>query len=175
MTVQPDYFSATKSLTMTRDADGVLTVSFQRNGQPLTFTAQDHTELVEAFYRIAQDRANTIVILTGSGGDFIPGIDFSSFGDVTDPAVLSRIHDEGVQILENLLNIRVPVIAAVEGRIHVHSELARMYLKVPELTRRATRIHFTQPLKERIVREVGYGLALESLSALDLGRSMRAR
>ena len=53
-------------------------------------------------------------------------------------------------------------------------ELARMYLKVPELTRRATRIHFTQPLKERVVRERGYGLALESLSALALGRSMRA-
>jgi enoyl-CoA hydratase/carnithine racemase len=256
MTIQPDYFSATKSLTLTRDADGVLTASFQRNGQPLTFTAQDHSELVEAFYRIGQDRANTVVILTGSGGDFIPGIDFSSFGDVTDPAVLSRIHDEGVQILENLLNIRVPVIAAVEGRLYVHSEyalfanvvvaaatasfhdiphfagglapgdgiftawsyragsgraeaflldpkpidaktaydwgivaeivpegaalarardLARMYLKVPELTRRATRIHFTQPLKERIVHEVGYGLALESLSALDLGRSMSAR
>jgi len=175
---------------------------------------------------------------------------------VTNPAVLSRIHDEGVQILENLLNIRVPIIAAVEGRLYVHSEyalfanvvvaaatasfndiphfagglapgdgiftawsyragsgraeaflldpkpidaktahdwgvvaeivpdgtslarareLARMYLKIPELTRRATRIHFTQPLKERIVREVGYGLALESLSAFDLGRSMRAR
>jgi len=256
MTVQPDYFSATKSLTLTRDADGVLTASFQRNGQPLTFTAQDHSELVEAFYRIGQDHANTVVILTGSGSDFIPGIDFSSFGDVTNPAVLSRIHDEGVQILENLLNIRVPIIAAVEGRLYVHSEyallanvvvaaatasfndiphfagglapgdgiftawsyragsgraeaflldpkpidaktahdwgvvaeivpdgtalarareLARMYLKAPELTRRATRIHFTQPLKERIVREVGYGLALESLSALDLGRSMRAR
>ena len=124
MTARPGYFTATKSLTMQRDADGILTVSFQKNGQPLTFTAQDHSDLVEAFYRIAQDRANTVVILTGAGGDLIPGIDFSSFGDVTDPAVLSRIHDEGVQILENLLNIRVPVIAAVEGRLHVHSEYA---------------------------------------------------
>jgi len=30
----------------------------------------------------------------------------------------------GVQILENLANIRVPVIAAVEGPAHVHSEYA---------------------------------------------------
>ena len=36
-------------------------------------------------------------------------------------------------------------------------ELAYSYLKVPEITRRNTRVHFTQPLKERIVREVGYG------------------
>jgi hypothetical protein len=36
---------------------------------------------------------------------------------------------------------------------------------VPELTRRNTRIHFIQPLKERIVRETGYGLLLEGASA----------
>ena len=34
-----------------------------------------------------------------------------------------------------------------------------MYLKAPEVTRRDTRIHFIQPLKERIVREIGYGLS----------------
>lgn len=34
------------------------------------------------------------------------------------------MHDEGVQSLENLLNIRVPVLAAVEGRLNVHSEYA---------------------------------------------------
>ena len=39
-------------------------------------------------------------------------------------------------------------------------ELASLYLKAPEVTRR-TRIHFIQPLKEIIVREVGYGLSLE--------------
>jgi hypothetical protein len=32
--------------------------------------------------------------------------------------------DEGVQILENLANIRVPVIAAIERRAQVHSEYA---------------------------------------------------
>jgi enoyl-CoA hydratase/carnithine racemase len=69
-------------------------------------------------------RANTIVVLTGAGGDFIPGIDFSSFANVADPGVWSQVHDEGVQILENIANIRVPVIAAIEGRAHVHSEYA---------------------------------------------------
>ena len=144
--------------------------------------------------------------------------------------------------MENIANIRVPVIAAIEGRAHIHSEyallanvvvagesatfqdvghfaagvvpgdgiftawsyragagraeafllnpqpvtartahewgvvaevvptgkvlgrareLAELYLKAPEVTRRNTRIHFIQPLKERIVREVGYGLSLE--------------
>jgi hypothetical protein len=40
----------------------VLVVEFHTNGGPLTFTAQDHTEFVDAFYRISQDRENKIVI-----------------------------------------------------------------------------------------------------------------
>jgi enoyl-CoA hydratase/carnithine racemase len=244
-----------KQVKLTRVADGVLVVEFHSNGGPFTFTAHDHTEFVDAFYRIAQDRANKIVILTGAGGEFIPDIDFSSFGNVADPGVWSQAHDEGVQILENIANIRVPVIAAVEGRAYVHSEyallanvivagrnarfhdiphfaggivpgdgifttwsyragagraeafllnphslsaqtayewgvvaqvvddgkalaraheLASIYLKAPEVTRRNTRVHFIQPLKERIVREVGYGLSLEGASAADLVKSLGA-
>ena len=254
--IQPDYFSAYTSLKMNRDARGVLVVQFHTKGGPLmTFTARDHTDFVDAFYRIGQDRTNTVVIFTGTGGHFIAGVDFSTFGNVADPGVWSQTHDEGVQIVENLLNIRVPVIAAVEGRVDVHSEyalianvviagesatfndvahfangivpgdgiltawsyragagraeafllnpravtartahewgvvtevvkdgealsraieLAYSYLKVPEITRRNTRIHFTQPLKERMVREVGYGLSLEGASAADLVKSMKA-
>ena len=196
------------------------------------------------------------MILTGAGGEFIPEIDFSSFGNVADPAVWSQVHDEGVQILENIANIRVPMIAAIDGmrpcpfRVRVSRqrdcggrgrdlprysalrrrhcagdgifttwsyragagraeafllnpqplmartahewgvvsevvpngkalsrarELAELYLKAPEVTRRNTHVHFIQPLKERIVREVGYGLSLEGASAADLVKSMQAK
>src|ERR1700693_2805357 len=121
---EDDYLAGYRSLKLTRDADGVLVVEFHTRGGPFRFTAQDHTEFLDAFYRIAQDRANKIVILTGTGGEFIPGIDFATFGNVADPGVWSQTHDEGVQILENLANIRVPVIAAIEGRAHVHSKYA---------------------------------------------------
>lgn len=249
---QPEYFSSYRTMKMTRDAHGVLVVEFHSNGGPCTFSAQHHTEVVDAFHRISQDRENKIVILTGAGGDFIIGVDWSSFGDVSDPSVWSRIHDEGGQVLENIANIRVPVLAAIEGRAHIHSdyallanvivaaegatfedvghfavgvvpgdgifttwsyragpgraeafllnpqplpartafewgvvaevvrngnalgrarELAELYLKAPEVTRRDTRIHFIQPLKERIVREVGYGLSLEGTSSAALIRS----
>ncbi len=47
-------------------------------------------------------------------------------------------------------------------------ELASLYLKAPEVTRRNNRVHFVQPLKERIVREIGYGLSLEGASAAAL-------
>src|ERR1700684_3574322 len=254
-TAQSDYFSAYRQLKLTRDAKGVLVVEFHSNGGSCIMNAQGHTEFGEAFYRIGQDRANKIVIVAGAGGDFIIDVDWSSFGDVSDPEVWSQVHDEGVQVLENIANIRVPVIAAIEGRAHVHSdysllanvivaadgatfqdvahfsvgvapgdgifttwsyragagraeafllnpqplpahiahewgvvaevvpngkaltrarELAELYLKAPEVTRRNTRIHFIQPLKERIVREVGYGLSLEGASSAALVKAMKA-
>jgi enoyl-CoA hydratase/carnithine racemase len=256
MSLQNNYLSNYHNIKLTRDDEGVLVAEFHTDGGPFLMTAAAHTEFVDAFYRIAQDRANKIVILTGAGGEFITDVDWSSFGDVTDPGVWSQVHDEGVQVLENIANIRVPVIAAIEGRAHVHSdyallasvivaaesatfedvahfaagvapgdgifttwsyragagraeafllnpqplpartayewgvvaevvlngkalsrarELADLYLKAPEVTRRNTRVHFIQPLKERIVREVGYGLSLEGASSADLVKSMKAK
>ena len=255
-TLQADYFTSYQNVKLTRDANGILIVQLHTNGGPCVMNAHTHTEFVEAFYRISQDRANKIVILTGAGGEFITDVDWPSFGDGSDPGVLSKIHDEGVQALENITNIRVPMIAAIEGRAHVHSdyalltdvivasegatfqdvahfvngvapgdgifttwsyragagraeafllnpkplpartaqewgvvaevvpngkaldrarELAEQYLKAPEVTLRNTRIHFIQPLKERIVKEVGYGLSLESASVADLVKSTQAK
>ena len=124
MPFKENYFDTYRSVKLTRDASGVLVAEFHTNGGPFIMSAPAHTELVEAFYRISQDRANQIVILTGAGGEFITDVDWSSFGDVADPGVWSQVHDEGVQALENIANIRVPVIAAVEGRAHVHSDYA---------------------------------------------------
>ena len=61
-TTQAAYFTAYHSLRLSRDTQGVLVVE----------SAQDHTEFVDAFYRIAQDRANKIVVLTRSGGGIHP-------------------------------------------------------------------------------------------------------
>src|SRR5256885_1814071 len=124
MQLQADYLAAYRSLKLTRDASGVLVVEFHSKGGPFTFTAPDHTEFVDAFYRMAQDRANKIVILTGAGGEVISEIGFLIFRNVSHPGVWGQVHDEGVQLLENIANIRVPVIAAIEGRPHVHSEYA---------------------------------------------------
>jgi enoyl-CoA hydratase/carnithine racemase len=118
-TIQADYFTAYRILKLTRDANGVLVVQLHADGGPCVMTAHTHTEFVGAFYRISQDRANKTVIPTGADGEFITDVDWSSFGDVADPGVWSKIHDEGVQALENVANIRVPVIAAIDGRAHI--------------------------------------------------------
>ena len=116
-------------------------------------TAQSHTEFVEAFYRIAQDRANKIVILTGAAGDFITDVDWPSFGDASDPGIWSQVHDEGVQVLENIANIRVPVIAAIEGRAHVHSDYALLASVIVAARARPSRTWPTSPRALRPVTE----------------------
>jgi hypothetical protein len=55
-TLRDNYFNAYRSLKLTRDAEGVLVAQFHTNGGPFTFTAQDHTEFVDAFYRIALEQ-----------------------------------------------------------------------------------------------------------------------
>jgi enoyl-CoA hydratase/carnithine racemase len=253
---QPAYFSKYPTVRFERDNDGVLVISLHSGGGPLTFTARDHEAFVDAFYDVSRDRENKVVILTGAGGHFMPAIDFGSFGDVSDPDVWSKVHDEGTQLLENIANIRAPMIWALEGKAHVHAEygllanvivagedatlddlphfaggivpgdgvftlwsyyvgpgraqamlldprpmtasqakdlgvvaevvpsgralarakeIAKTYLAKPEVTRRNTRIHFVQPIKEQIVRQVGYGLALEGASAAALVKSSRSR
>src|SRR5580704_9421707 len=107
MQLKANYFDDYHNLKLTRDDKGVLVAEFHSNGGPFIMSAQAHTELIDAFYRISQDRANKIVILTGAGGEFIKDVEWSSFGDVADPGVWSQVHDEGVQALENIANIRV--------------------------------------------------------------------
>lgn len=57
---QPAYSTAYHSLKLTRDAQGVLVVEFHSNGGPLTLTASDHTEFVEAFAGLTVMRRPTV-------------------------------------------------------------------------------------------------------------------
>jgi enoyl-CoA hydratase/carnithine racemase len=251
---EPAYFKEFQSLRMSRDTAGVLLVEMHSNGGPITFTAKDHDQFTDAFYKIGRDRDNKVVILTGAGGEWMANIDFSTFGNIADADGWAKVHDEGTQILENIANIRVPMICAVEGKAWIHTEycllanviiagegatfndsphfaggiipgdgifttwsylagpgraqaflmdpkplpattakewgvvseitpkggavararaLASEWLqKRPHLTLRNTRIHFIQPLKERIIKEVGYGLSLEGASASALVKQL---
>jgi enoyl-CoA hydratase/carnithine racemase len=249
MIASPSYFEQFPNLAMSRDTNGVLEVRFHSNGGPLVFTGQTHTDLVDAFYAISRDRANQVVILTGTGDEWIAQIDFASLGDVTNPRVWDQIYWEGKKVLQNLLDIEVPVIAAINGPALLHSEyallcdiilasetavfqdmphlnggivpgdgvhvvwplvlgpqrgryflltqqrlsaqeslslgvvnevlpadqllprareLAAQIARIPFLTRRYTRVALTQRLKRQILDDVGYGLALEGISATDL-------
>src|SRR5258708_32899966 len=99
MQLQADYLAAYRSLKLTRDANGVLVVEFHSNDGPFTFTSQDHTEFVDAFYWIAKDRENKIVIMTGEGGRFIPYIFFSSIVLIAALAVCSPVNAARIHVM----------------------------------------------------------------------------
>jgi hypothetical protein len=67
MQLQNDYFTAYPRLKLTRDDKGVLVAEFHSDGGPFIMSAQAHTELVDAFYRISQDRANGSSLLMSIG------------------------------------------------------------------------------------------------------------
>lgn len=118
----PGYFTKYDGMRMSRNGAGVLLVEMNTQGGPIKFSAREHEQFVDAFYDIGRDRGNKVVILTGAGGQWMGDIDFASFGNVADPDVWSKVHDEGTQIVENIANIRVPMICAVEGKAWVHTE-----------------------------------------------------
>lgn len=238
----PDYFDDYQHLNLTRDDKGVLVVEMHTDGGPIQYDARDHTDFVEAFYRIGRDVDNKIVILTGNT-DYMAQIDFASIAEHTSttPEARFEIMDEAMMVMDNLTNIRVPMIAAVEGKAHIHTEYALMadivlagesstffdfphfpvgrvpgdgifitwshragygraesfllggepitaqtaydwgvvaevvedgttverakeiaesLLERPEITRRNTRLHFIQPLKERLTQNLAFGLNL---------------
>jgi len=63
-----------------------------------------------------------VVVLTGTGDRFMTRVDRSWAGDMT-PEKWDRIYYNGKRLLMKLLDIEVPVIAAINGPCHVHSEI----------------------------------------------------
>jgi enoyl-CoA hydratase/carnithine racemase len=236
---------------LTRAGNGVLEVVLHTNGNTLIFDGYVHEEFVDLFHQISQDADNRAVILTGAGNAFIDSIDSAGF-DFFTPRGYDKIYREGKKILANLLDIPVPVIAAVNGPTTVHSEyvlladiviatpntvfqdkahfgfgvvpgdgihslwpevigsirgryfvltqqtlsadeakvlgvvneiiapakllerahqIADGIAKLPPLTASYTRVALTQKLRRLVDGSVGYGLALEGISAAEVGRS----
>ncbi len=118
------YFSRFPNLRMNRDAAGVLEVVMHSKGKALVWDGDAHRDLADAFYAIARDPANKLVILSGSGAEWIVSMADGPIPALGKPGVWGRIYWEGKALLENLLAIDAPMIAVVNGPARVHSELA---------------------------------------------------
>jgi enoyl-CoA hydratase/carnithine racemase len=242
------YRDSFPNARLTRSTSGVLEVALHTNGGTLIFNGHTHEQFVDLFHAIGSDPDNRVVILTGSGPAFIESISPEGF-DFSSPRGYDKIYREGKKILMNILDIEVPLIAAVNGPVRLHSEyilladivlatpstvfqdkphidfgivpgdgvnllwpevigsvraryflltqqeldvekakdwgvvneivpaeklLARAHeiadrlVKLPPLTTRYTRIALTQKLRRIVDEGIGYGLALEGISAADL-------
>jgi enoyl-CoA hydratase/carnithine racemase len=123
-----DYACAYHGIRFDRSEAGVLEMTIHTRGGPAlwgTSLKSLHAELGRAFLDIARDPENKIVILTGTGDTFIAGRDpEENFHESSLAAMWPRMHDEGLALLQNLLAVPVPMIAAVNGPALIHAELA---------------------------------------------------
>lgn len=125
-----DYQDKYHCINFARDDAGVLEMTLHTRGGPAlwgTSLKSLHAELGDAFLNVARDNENKVVILTGTGDSFIAAMDPEEPFHEPDLAHMwIRIHEEGLALLNNLLAIRVPMIAAVNGPALIHAELAML-------------------------------------------------
>lgn len=249
------YKDSFSNARLTRSDNGVLEVRLHTEGGKLVFDGHAHEQFVELFHMVGSDPDNRAIILTGSGDAFIDSISSEGF-DFFTPRGYDKIYSEGKKVLMNILDIEVPMIAAINGPVLLHSEyalladivlatpntvfqdkphfefgivpgdgvhvlwpevigsvraryflltrqvldadtardwgvvneivpadrlLARAHViadtiaELPPLTAKYTRIATTQKLRRIVDEGVGYGLALEGISAAEVARSTADR
>jgi enoyl-CoA hydratase/carnithine racemase len=117
-----DYREKYSHIRMVRH-DGILQITFHTEGAALKWSGSSHEQLGYAFADIARDQENRVVIMTGTGDEFCAEIDMRGFGQFT-PEIWDHIYKDGKHLLMNLLDIEVPVIAAVNGPALIHAEIA---------------------------------------------------
>lgn len=129
-----DYQNIYPNARLGRSPEGVLEIALHTDGGKLVFNGHTHEQFVDLFHDVGSDPDNRVVILTGTGDAFMDAISPEGF-DFFTPRGYDKIFREGKKVLMNLLDIEVPLIAALNGPVLLHSEyalLADIVLATPE-------------------------------------------
>ncbi len=131
MATLDEYRDSFELIRFERDDLGILLVTLHRDGDSLRWGRDSHLEVSRMLTTVASDPDNRVVILTGSGADFLR-YEYGTFGPPTtggsayghsanswDP-VMAAEHN----LMTGHLSIPVPVIAAVNGPCPVHADIA---------------------------------------------------
>jgi enoyl-CoA hydratase/carnithine racemase len=127
------YRDSFPNARLTRSKTGVLEVALHTDGGTLVFNGHTHEQFVDLFHAIGSDPGNRVVILTGTGQAFMESISPEGF-DFFSPMGYDKIYREGRKVLMNILDVEVPLIAAVNGPVRLHTEyilLADIVLATP--------------------------------------------
>ena len=122
------YSGSFQSIALRR-VDGIVEVRLHTDGKPLVWGTVPHREIGECFRALAQDPENRVIILTGTGDHFSgprateePVDDFH----MLTPRAWEANHAHGMELMDSILSVQAPVIAAINGPALRHCELALM-------------------------------------------------
>lgn len=108
-------YSTYRTLRVDQDS-GVVTVTLNRPEKLNAIDGVLHAELATIFADLARDPSARATVLTGAGRAFSAGGDADWFGIVReDAAVWRRVQWEAKRIIHDLLDLEIPVVAAVNG------------------------------------------------------------
>jgi enoyl-CoA hydratase len=105
------------TLVVSEPTDGVIQMAFNRPDERNAITRTLHDEFL-AFLVCLRDAADVgAVVITGMGDAFCAGASMAFFDELIndDPARTARTLEQGVTLVHDLLSVRPPVIAAVNG------------------------------------------------------------
>jgi enoyl-CoA hydratase/carnithine racemase len=124
-----DYSRSYRFIKMERRG-GILQMTLHTDGGPLQWNLDAQVEFVSAFTDVGADRDNRIVILTGSGNEFSgPRLDPETpffHGAKLTPGGVHEVFVNARKMVNAVLGIEVPMIAAVNGPAKRHADLALM-------------------------------------------------
>ena len=123
------YAKEFESFLKLRREDGILEARLHTDDGPLRWNLEVHRGLIPAMAAVNDDPENECVILTGTGDAFLAEFDQPSWRNHGFHKPFSSYHGYDIFYKDQtrepfaLLNLQIPVIAAINGPSIVHAEL----------------------------------------------------
>ncbi|WP_147292877.1 enoyl-CoA hydratase/isomerase family protein [Dyella psychrodurans] len=113
-----------KTFALRRSLDGVVTLTLNTQGSAFILTLDAYEELAAAFVEVSLDPDSRVLVIEGAGDYFIKDVDFKTFGDLSRSLGWLEVAARGRRMIQSLIDVDIPVVAAVNGPALLHSEVA---------------------------------------------------
>jgi 3-hydroxyacyl-CoA dehydrogenase/enoyl-CoA hydratase/3-hydroxybutyryl-CoA epimerase len=113
---KPEATGAYRNFRLTRDADGVAWLLFDRDGASAnTLSAEVIEELDAVLGALESQRPAGLVIRSAKKSGFIAGADVNEFRGATDPRVVETAIGRAHAVIDRLEALRIPTVAVIHG------------------------------------------------------------
>jgi len=112
----PDAASPYRNFKLTRDADGIAWLLFDRDGASAnTLSAEMMEEFDKILGELESQRPAGLVIRSAKKSGFIAGADVNEFRGATDPQAVETAISRAHAVIDRLEALRVPSVAVIHG------------------------------------------------------------